>query len=126
MIRAISNQAWREKRNWIDQNNVVFGYSDYRQCCEEYGWGVFNPKTRERVADDPDGMPYHFVFDDGAKEGDEAFSTIEGPDTCLNVVHVTMAPDDGEGDALVFECFCSHNGYYYHDFSFEDKGGGAE
>ena len=108
------------KHNWIDQNSVVFGYSDYQQCCEDWGWGVFDPSKKERIAEDPDGMPYHFVFEDGAKEGEAAFSDVDYPDV-VDVVHVTLAHDEDESKRLVFECFCNHNGYYYHDFSFEKR-----
>ena len=36
-----------------------------------------------------------------------------------HVVHVTMEHDDDNTKRLVFECWCNHNGYYYHDFGFE-------
>lgn len=120
MIKNLDiRDSW--KRNWIDQNNVVFGYADHQYCCEQWGWGVYDPKTRILVADSPKGMPYHFVFEDGAKTGEEIFSAaVEYPDE-LDVVHVTLAHDEDESKRLVFECFCNHNGYYYHDFSFEKR-----
>ena len=68
MIHEVKIAHCEWKRNWIDQNKVVFGYSDVQDCCESWGWGVYDPETKERVADSPDGMPYHFDFESGAEE----------------------------------------------------------
>ena len=119
MINQIRS-AYDWKRNWIDQNNVVFGYSDSHQCCESFDWGVWDPVTRKKVAINPDGMPYHFVFKEGARTDEPCFEEIEFPEV-LDVVHVTMEHDDDKKKRLVFECWCNHNGYYYHDFDFENK-----
>ena len=117
MIRDIGNKITSDydKINWIDQNNVVFGYDDYQQCCESWGWGVYDPETGEEVAEDPAGLPYHFDFEAGARE-DEAriFSDVDPYDT----VQVTLVHDDDPKKKLIFECFNCHNGWYYHDFSF--------
>ena len=118
MIRNIKIDHCPWKRNWIDQNNVVFGYSDQQDCCETFSWGVWNPETKVKVADDPDGMPYHFVFPDGVGIDEACFEDVEYPDV-LDVVHVVMEHDEDRTKRLVFECWCNHNGYYYHDFSFE-------
>ena len=107
---------WDTKRNWIDHNNVVFGYSDDQQCCESFGWAVYDPITREKVADDIDGKPYHFDFESGANEDVVPYTDIEYPDV-LDVVHVTLIHDEDKTKKLIFECWCNHNGYYYHDFS---------
>ena len=140
MITEIKNsltEAFR-KRNWIDQNNVVFGYDDTQDCCEGWGWGVWNPKTKERVADSPDGLPYHFDLDAGATEIEftdsmpkrEYGNLLYGADETyldhLDVVRVNLLPDkDGGGEPLVFEAYTSHNGYYLHGFDFCKKKGGA-
>lgn len=41
MIVEISNAITEQygKKNWIDQNLVVFGYYDRDHCCEAWGWG---------------------------------------------------------------------------------------
>lgn len=113
----IKHEPW--KKNWIDQNNVVFGYSDQQCCCESWGWAVYDPITKEKVADEIDEMPYHFDFASGAKDvGADAYSDIECPDI-IDAVHVTLVHDEDETKKLIFECWCNHNGYYYHDFSFD-------
>ena len=77
---------------------------------------MYDHITREKVADDIDGMPYHFDFKSGANEVIYPYTDIEYPDV-LNVVHVTLIHDEDETKKLIFECWCNHNGYYYHDFS---------
>lgn len=118
MINQIHIERMPWKSNWIDHNNVVFGYEDSQHCCESFGWAVYDPITKEKVEDDIDGMPYHFDFASGAREGEEWYTDIEYPDV-LDVVHVTLIHDEDETKKLIFECWCNHNGYYYHDFSFE-------
>lgn len=113
MIRTITGKhlpAW--KHNWIDQNNVVVGYSDGQQCCERFGWGVYDPETRKEVSDDPDDLPYHF-----GEECDYDKFNKEDADECEDINQVELLPDDGVSRILVLEFYNCHNGYYYHDFS---------
>ncbi len=128
MIREIKIQHCEWKKNWIDQNKVVFGYDDSQNCCEEWGWGVYDPETKEKVAESPDGMPYHFDFEGGAET--VQFTSRENQEGRLNrrgelveildCVRVRLLPDEGtDGKPLVFEAYTDHNGYYLHDFSFE-------
>ena len=118
MIQDIENKITLDydKHNWIDQNNVVFGYDDYTQCCETWGWGVYDPETGEKVAEDPSGLPYHFDFEAGANACPLRIYT--GEDT-TDEVQVTLVHDDDPKKKLIFECFNCHNGWYYHDFSFK-------
>ena len=118
MIQDIGNKITNDngKYNWIDQNNVVFGYDDYTQCCETWGWGVYDPKTGEKVADEPNGLPYHFDFEAGARENEGRIYTGENP---TDTVQVTLVHDDDPEKTLILECFNCHNGWYYHDFSFK-------
>lgn len=121
MIKTIANNNTKlhGKQNWIDQNNIVFGFSDYLQCCEIFGWGVYDPITKEKVAEDPNGLPYHFDFASGAKENESVAYTFDkyfsSPDDWVQVVLVN---DTDPNKRLVLECYNYHNGYYYHDFSF--------
>ncbi len=61
MIHDIGNKITTDsgKRNWIDQNNVVFGYDDYRQNCEHWGWGVYDHESGQKIAEEPTGLPYN-------------------------------------------------------------------
>lgn len=120
MIQNIGNKITLDhgKHNWIDQNNVVFGYDDDTQCSESWGWGVYDPETGEMVAEDPAGLSYHFDFEAGANESPLRIYTDES-DECTDIVQVTLVRDDDPEKKLIFECFNCHNGYYYHDFSFK-------
>ena len=73
MIKRIYIKHSAGKSNWIDQNNVVFGYDDYDICCEAWGYSVYDPITKEKISNDPDGMPYHFDFSTGARENTEEY-----------------------------------------------------
>ena len=117
MIQDIGNKITKnyDKHNWIDQNNVVFGYEDKRHCCEYFGWGVFDPQTGKKVAEDPAGLPYHFDYEAGA---DACPLRIYTDEDTTDEVQVMLVHDDDPKKKLIFECFNCHNGYYYHDFSF--------
>ena len=128
MIREIKIPHLEWKKNWIDQNKVVFGYDDSQDCCESWGWGVYDHETKEKVAESPDGMPYHFDFEGGAKTAQfndeerfgERYAFRDAWVDQLDCVRVRLLPDDGsDGKPLVFEAYTNHDGYYLHDFSFE-------
>ena len=130
MIREIVIPHLEWKKNWIDQNKVVFGYDDTQDCCEEWGWGVYDPETKEKVAESPDGLPYHFDFEGGAKtaqfnaeeELGNRFAFRDAWVDQLDCVRVRLLPDEGAGGKpLVFEAYTDHNGFYLHDFSFEKE-----
>lgn len=112
IIELTNKNTWEHKSNWIDQNNTVVGYDDEQQCCETFGWGVYDKVTRNRVADSPEGMPYHF----GAVCDEPLFASsylLDDPD----IDQIELLPDDGKLPVLVFEFYNCHNGYYYHEFS---------
>ena len=121
MIRDIGNKITldNDKHNWIDQNNVVFGYDDDRKCCEYWGWGVYDRDTGEKVADDPNELPYHFDFSRRAKVGTGRCIRKYTEEDTDDIVQVTLVHDYDPRKELIFECFNCHNGYYYHDFSFK-------
>lgn len=114
MIKELTNKkVWVYKSNWIDQNNVVVGYDDEQRCCENFGWGVYDKKSRVWVADDPSGMPYHF----GAVCDHEPFVNLDYYlHENTDIDQIELLPDDGKSPVLVFEFYNCHNGYYYHEF----------
>ena len=114
-----------DKVNWLDDQGVLVGFDNYQQCCEDFGFGVYDKESGKHVRDDPDGLPYHFAktyeTTTDEKNIDEMNSkkNIERSywyDGATDLFQVEMFPDDGNGPVLVFECFNNHNGYYYHDF----------
>lgn len=111
------------KANWLDDQGVLVGFDTCQQCCEEFGYRVYDKKSGKPVFDDPDGLLYHFAktYETNTDETntDEKNSKIKRAycgDPLIDLFQVEMFPDDGKGPVLVFECFNNHNGYYYHDF----------
>lgn len=122
MITSLTNkEVWSNKSNWIDHNNVVIGYDDYQQCCEVFGWGVYNAETKERLQDDPAGLPYYFGDADTDVDFDNALAHLDGGDLYNDIIHVELLPDDGKSPKLILEFYNCHNGYYYHNFSMRTK-----
>lgn len=119
MIVDLTNKKiWPEKNNWIDNNGVVFGYDMNSQCCEGFGIGVYDPKTRKLIAESPAGLDYHFDFKRGASETHVPAFKEDVSDITAQVWLVPDNPRSHKPD-LVFECWLDHNGYYYHDFGFD-------
>lgn len=111
------------KANWLDDRGVLVGFDNFQQCCEEFGYRVYEKESGKLVFDDPDGIPYHFAktYETNTDETNinEKNSKIKRAycgDPLIDLFQVEMFPDDGKGPVLVFECFNNHNGYYYHDF----------
>ena len=120
MIREIEIKN-SMKKNWLDDRGILVGYDAEQQCCEDFGWGVYEKESGRKVASTPNGMPYHFAryadeepqrhYVEGARESTE--------DECNDYVLVYLLPDDEadkEKPILVFEFYNCHNGYYSHDF----------
>ena len=49
------------KANWLDDQGVLVGFDAFQQCCEEFGYRVYEKENGKPVFDDPDGLPYHFA-----------------------------------------------------------------
>lgn len=110
-------EEWREKRNFVDENNVVVGWDYEGQCCERYGY-FFDERKHDRMPDydttdprDPlpdDLTPYRF---------DPAFfeETSEGvSDAGAMAIFRLTAPNKPD---LFLHLYNSHNGYYSHGFT---------
>lgn len=106
------------KANWLDDQGVLVGFDVNSQCCEVFGYRVYEKESGKHVFDDPDGLPYHFAktYETNTKMGRIGIVREYCGDEAADLFQVDMLPDDGKGPVLVFECFNNHNGYYYHDF----------
>lgn len=49
------------KANWLDDRGVLVGFDVTSQCCEVFGYRVYEKESGKHVFDDPDGLPYHFA-----------------------------------------------------------------
>ena len=107
------------KTNWLDDRGVLVGFDVTSQCCEVFGYRVYEKESGKHVFDDPDGLPYHFAktYETNTKMGRTGIVREYCGDEAADLFQVDMLPDDGKGPVLVFECYNHHNGYYYHDFS---------
>lgn len=106
------------KANWLDDRGVLVGFDVTSQCCEVFGYRVYEKESGKPIFDDPDGLPYHFAktYETNTKIGKTGIVCEYCGDPSADLFQVDMFPDDGKGPVLVFECFNNHNGYYYHDF----------
>lgn len=106
------------KANWLDDRGVLVGFDVTSQCCEVFGYRVYEKESGKHVFDDPDGLPYHFAktYETNTKMSRIGIVREYCGDEAADLFQVDMLPDDGKGPVLVFECFNNHNGYYYHDF----------
>jgi hypothetical protein len=105
----IHPKAWRGKTNFVDKNNVVVGFDDESQCCENFGWFcATHPKFNN--------------CDDDSKEADTEGDLPETYDVEPYVFDTTF--DDGgifrlTADGLpnvYLVLYNHHNGYYSHGF----------
>nr|DAF73114.1 MAG TPA: hypothetical protein [Caudoviricetes sp.] len=111
------------KANWLDDRGVLVGFDNFQQCCEEFGYKVYEKESGKLVFNDPDGIPYHFAKtyetntdETNTNEKNSKIKRAYCGDPLIDLFQVEMFPDDRKGPVLVFECFNNHNGYYYHDF----------
>lgn len=106
------------KTNWLDDRGVLVGFDVNSQCCEVFGYRVYEKESGKPVFDDPDGLPYHFAktYETNTKTGKTGIEREYCGDEAADLFQVDMFPDDGKGPVLVFECYNHHNGSYYHDF----------
>ena len=125
MIYNLRNEkVWPNKWNWIDQNNYVFGY----YCGEEstaYWQKLIDAKTGKVLKERniTDVFPYDNGLIGGLKYHFDTSFKIENIDNegYGDLIRVHLAPDNPLiGNDLVFECIAEHNGYYGHDFSFDN------
>lgn len=99
-----------EKVNFVDAHNVVVGYDMTANCCEDFGWGVFQP-DRTPVSEHL-RVFYDYRFDT------EYFVEVEdeGKYDQGGCVEFRMVNTKGGGE-LFLRLWNSHNGYYCHGFS---------
>jgi len=109
--------AW----NWVDENNVVLGYRNEQQCCEEAGfyYTYEEPEswnTDKDVANEPNKWPdlSQFKFDEDYYR---SLKEEESHDSNWRQGAVfRLFCDDKE---LFLVLFNHHNGYYSHGFTFK-------
>lgn len=109
------------KFNWVDENNVVLGFSSTPSCCEDFGY--FYSSSPDSKKDDKDHI---FVSDENllSYRFDPTFKYSSGGtdkdnggySECAMATFKLISP-------LFYEVYLTiyndHNGYYSHGFKFE-------
>jgi hypothetical protein len=95
----IHPKAWRGKTNFVDKNNVVVGFDDEQQCCENFGWFFATKPNYNHCADIPDKYDVEpYVFD-----------------TSFDAEGIFRLTADNLPDIYLI-LYNHHNGYYSHGF----------
>tara|TARA_R110000803_G_scaffold51154_2_gene105877 strand:+ start:144 stop:518 length:375 start_codon:yes stop_codon:yes gene_type:complete len=108
------------KVNFVDDNNVVVGFDDSQNCCENFGWSITKeiPTYTGNASTEPDepdteGYLFDVLFYEEVHPQDKYFD-------CGGMV-VFKLTKKGE-DNLYLSLYNSHNGYYSHGFFMEVGG----
>jgi hypothetical protein len=102
----------RGKWNWVDDKDNFVGYSNERDCCEEFSYKYSRDNMGEEVLESPDisGFSWDFSFffeDTDGCEGDY-----------YSVARFRMS--NMEGEVIYLTLINAHNGYYSHEFTSGD------
>lgn len=108
-----------DKFNWVDDNNVLLGFDNSLQCCENFGHlyhtSLEDPTSTVSLTD---AELDKFNFDPSFRACGlfSYLKDLDYPNT------FTVRLNNKEADSFIYlTLYNSHNGYYTHGFSF-DKG----
>jgi hypothetical protein len=102
-----------DRLNWVDSNNVFVGFSNWQDCCEEWGGGYWSSLSKDAVRVDLDEENNNYVFDTSFYIED--FSWEEDYDR--DVYRAAFKLSNGKKDIFLI-IWNEHNGYYAHGFQF--------
>lgn len=106
--------------NWVDANNVVLGFRNDIECCENFGFNYSHTvpscaadvDALEAMAPEPDLLDQYFF--------DTSFFRDLSARTDTGGVVFRLVADSRPDLYLIL--FNHHNGYYSHGFSLFDEG----
>lgn len=107
------------KYNWVDEYNVVVGFSATSCCCEQYGYFYsLVPKPSETdfqwdTLSETELKDYHFV-----PEFYESNWTSENGNEQEGIFKMI----NSAGETIYLTIFNYHNGYYAHGFEMLENG----
>lgn len=118
-------KIWEHKLNFVDSNNVILGFDNTQDCCEQFGWYVNTNQGANRD-------------DKSTVEGDETYTPSlkmlepynfdihyhaikESQDYSFESLCEFKLVADGLPD-LYLTLFNIHEGYYSHGFDFSVDG----
>jgi hypothetical protein len=112
-------EEWSGKVNFVDDDNVLVGYSLTQACCEHADWFISTTEDNDVKEDngivDVDGYFFdknYFVEVEPKKEGSEdyRYSVLDEGGMVRFKLVAFGKPD------LFLHLYNSHNGYYGHGF----------
>ncbi len=105
-----------DRYNWVDDNNVVLGFSAYQCCCEQFGY--FYHEIHDKPSESEKNL--NEEFDLAFYEFDPDFKELNNYDVvdCGGSFTARLRSNAGLPD-LYLTIYNSHNGYYSHGFSFD-------
>jgi len=109
-----------QKVNFVDENNVFLGYDLDQNCCEHADWFIADTHhmdVQARTTDNPDLEG--FVFDTTFFMEVSGIPYLADSDKETSMVIFRIVKGDQE---KFIHLFNTHNGYYKHGFTFDDKG----
>lgn len=117
-----NTEPWKEKVNFVDENNVVLGYDMASQCCEGFGWFIANRvvfsmndhATLDKTFDDDDYTDWRF---------DPQFFETGGSDVSYDIESMAIfrIVNQTTGESRYIHLYNVHNGYYSHGFTFNQS-----
>ncbi len=109
------------KYNWVDENNVVVGYSSDSCCCEHFGFYYTMGECVDTIninleANDPPDLTAYRFDPDYFKELNDTEGRLDSGGAVAFRLVAPIEPD------IYLVLFNSQNGYYSHGFNM-DVGG---
>ena len=112
------NESYKDKVNFVDENNVLVGYDLSQDCCERADWFIsptkenspYNEDCEKKIKEVPD--VYNYAFD---KNFFEEVKDCEQLDKGT-MIRFRLVNRDKELFLHLFNC---QNGYYSHGFEFK-------
>lgn len=108
-MKIFEQGIWPEKINFVDSNNVLVGFDNTQQCCENFGWKILDHNKEEFKATPEQLEPY--VFDASF------FESVEDEDDYhvdRDALFKLTKPEDD--NPIYLNLYNHHNGYYSHGF----------
>lgn len=116
--------AWGEKINFADENNLLVGFDNDGCCCEKWGY-FFSSKPEQHVGSEKEFemsdeavAAYSFVDEEPKKYGENAVDPEYGCSLYDGGMAVQFRLRDDTGNEAYLVLYNIHNGYYSHGFTF--------
>ena len=116
------------KYNWVDENNILLGYSSSQDCCEWASWFV-SAERHEGPPTDDDGfakreedLPQELDWENWVFEQTFFYTNTESSALEDGGIAVFRLRHKKAFDRKMYlHIFNCHNGYYSHGFVFEGR-----